>query len=168
MTKDIGIFYEELSDDEVKFLKAYAESCSVEQARKDTKLHHTKVEMFTKKPAVIKEMALMQSSFRAQWRLSAAAAAGRHIQLMDKAEALLDKGDTKALSSLAKMSETSLKATGHFDSGEQNMAAQVSVSINIGGDAPSELNINVGELSAPVSEPELIDVTPEEESEDGS
>lgn len=118
---------------------------------------------------------MMQMSFRAQWRLSAAQAAGRHIQLMDKAEKLLDGGDVKALASLAKMSETSLKATGHFDQVDHGAATNVTVSINIGsvGDGAS-VELSVGELAKPaaalpeppLSEPPLpepLDITPNEE-----
>ena len=94
----------------------------------------------------------MQSSYRAQWRLSAAQAAGRHVQLMDKAEKLLEQGEVKALASLAKMSEASLKATGHFDPVDQVAATNVSVSINIGSvEAGAEVSVDLGALAKSAS-----------------
>lgn len=138
--------------DEVRFLEAYSKSLDVLEAAREIGMHHSTAKKLFKTPAIQKEVKALEAVYRDSWKMNAQATAGKHIQLMDKLESHLDAGDTKVAASLAKLSSDALKATGHFDSAETTSAANIQVSINIGGVNPVDVTV----AGSPKPEDEVV------------
>lgn len=97
-----------------------------------------------KEEKFVAEIERIHDVFRDNLRMTAETAASRHIKLMDKIEGDYDGaseiGDKAKLATpLAKMSDSYLKAAGHFNHGATGGDAQVVINIDLGGDTSKDV-----------------------------
>mgnify|MGYP006879613821 CR=1 FL=1 len=97
--------------------------------------------------AFLKEMMEIQKEYQVAIKLNANSSAVKHLELLQKFEADYDTADINnqnkgsLASTLAKMSDTSLKATGQFNNGEMGGGMKVEINIDLGTNAPEQLDI---------------------------
>lgn len=131
-----------------EFLRAYAGSLDEDQAFTEARIDTRHRQEILRDPHVQEEMAIIQKTFRYQSRLTAGFVAGKHMELMDKAEKELDATDSKEhkarfLGVLSKMSDTAMKATGLIGPQGGEQLPMVVMNLNTGG-APANVQINQG------------------------
>lgn len=95
--------------------------------------------------AVMREVARIQDDWTRSIRMNAHASARKHLELMEKFEKDYDGMDLKnqnksgLSSTLARMSDASLKATGHYGQEKQGSGLKVEINIDLGGlSAPAD------------------------------
>ena len=135
----------------LQFLEIYTDTLDVEMAMKETGMTRYQVQ---KSEYLMRELRLINEAAMLKHR--AKSALGRHERLMDKFENLFDRsGDAKvkgsAMSTLARMSEASLRASGEFSEKQE-----------AGGITGVQVVINIGESKTVESvEGSVIDVHPD-------
>jgi hypothetical protein len=121
------------SPNHLRFLEVYTETLDINQALKETGMTRYQVE---KSEYLKREIQFINQAAMLKHR--AKSAVGRHERLMEKFEGTFDKsGDSKVKSSmastLARMSEASLRASGEFsEKPDASGVTGVQVVINIG------------------------------------
>ena len=131
-----------LTGKELEFLKVYAETLDKTKAAKAAGYPDSYEAMQSDK--ICSEMERINDAWFYENRMNAKFASGEHQRLMEKFEGQYDKtgGKTKAQFAgvLAKMSESSLKATGKIGgNSEGGEGTRVFVQLNIGNDSSAEV-----------------------------
>jgi len=130
-----------LTGEQIEFLSNFAKTMDVRGAAKATGKTYSQVAHWVRSNVTLAaEMQAIYKQYAIQWRLEAKMTAGKHIEIMDKLEQMLDGGEVKVAAALAKMSSDALKATGHFDGKEGGGSSEKVV-----------VNINVGDKDTPVT-----------------
>jgi hypothetical protein len=121
---------------EIKFLDVYCDTLDKATALKEAGL---KLEQVKRNKYLMNELEMLQRIAQKKHRLRMAAA--KHLDLMEKFEDEFDKvkgKDNKAAvgysSTLARMSETTLRASGEFAEKKTGSGVNLSVNITIGGE----------------------------------
>ena len=124
--------------EQLKFLEEFAKDLDLDRAVKATYTNRpdkAKNRLLTNKH-VRAELELIYNAWRANLRMTAEQAGGRHIQLMDKIEADYDSADiqdrAKLATSLVRASDSYLRATGRFNHGSVGSEPQVIINIDMG------------------------------------
>jgi len=126
----------DLTAKQVAFLQAYSGCLDMKQAIREAGYAESNVsdteQRLINNPWIRSEIEEINRRYKLKWKMNADMTAAKHIELMEKMEKAFDAGDTKLANSLAKMSETALKATGQLDKDIGSKVSPVTVKINIG------------------------------------
>lgn len=140
---------------EIKFLDVYVETLDKDQALKASGL---KMAQLKKNKYIMDELLKLQRICQKKYRLKMAGA--KHMDLMDKVEDVFDQAvegkDLKtavgASSTLARMSEAAMRASGEFKDERADNGVHIQVNINMGDEEPktiegeaTTINIDTGE-----------------------
>ena len=122
----------------VRFLEAYAETLDFKAACAAAEMRPAQV---TRNPYLVNEVRLINRNLSFKYRSKTAL--GNHWRLMEMVEAAMVYGGQEiqrtAMSTLARMSEAAMRASGDFGDDAQVTGIQgVQVVINIGGAPPQE------------------------------
>ena len=121
---------------EIDFLREYSKDLDTERSLKAAGLKKGALDPHKEQgQALLREMQETQQEWTKSIRLNAPHAAKKHLELMEKFEKDYDSTDLKSANksglsgTLARMSDASLKATGHY--GQERAGGGTKVEINI-------------------------------------
>ena len=141
----------------IKALQEYQKDLDIDRAIKSAGINrHNKTKLLDPTTpqglAFTKEMRAIQEEYQVAIRLNANSSAKKHLELMQKFEQDYDVADLKnqnkgsLASTLAKMSDTSLKATGQFNKADTGGGTKVEINIDLTSnkqDEPIEVKAEV-------------------------
>lgn len=142
----------EFSGKHLKFLESYTQTLDFHESCKAAGVSPASVR---KSEYLMREMDLINEA--AMYKHRIASAAGTHQRLMAKFEKTFDGGDGKLkgamASTLARMSEASLRMAGEFDEARESSGISgVQVVINIGGTPDEPEKTGIIDVNATVSD----------------
>lgn len=129
-----------LNREDLNFLQEYNKDLDIERALKDSGLKKSQLKPAKDRgQALLLEMKNIQAAHMAAIQMNAPAAARKHLELMQKFEDDYDATDLKSQnksglsSTLARMSDANLKATGHYGQAERSQGTKVEINIDLSG-----------------------------------
>lgn len=128
------------SKQEIDFLQEHNKDLDIERALKASGLKKKALSKYTAQgQALLREMRATQSEWQKAIRMNSSAAATKHLELMKKFEKDYDDADMKNQNkgsfagTLARMSDASLKATGHYGQEKAGGGTKVEINIDLSG-----------------------------------
>lgn len=142
-----------LTTKQMKFLRVFGEALDKDDAARAAGYNDASTAMESE--VIVAEMEKIQEAWFHENRMNSKFASGEHMRLMEKFEKEYDSTGAKlrpqVASVLAKMSETSLKASGKMDQNADQARTQVLVQLNIGGDK-AEADVSQGGITIKIGE----------------
>lgn len=120
------------------FLKEYAKDLDEVRAAAEVGIAPRTLARWMDTPALRNEVEEIHRVWKYNVRMTAEHSAGRHIRLFDQFENDYEGADpelrAKMMNPLAKMSETYLRAAGHFTHGGISRDTNITINIDLGDD----------------------------------
>lgn len=145
-SKDLEEYYP-FKLEQFRFLEEYAKDMDVARAAAACGVVLSTAKRWMTEEKFRAEVMELHDVWRQNLKMTAEHAAARHIKLMNKMEQDYDtldvKDRAKMATPLAKMSDSYLKASGHYASAEGGTDAQVVINIDLGGDEKNDKRISI-------------------------
>ena len=144
--------YYPFNQKQLMFLEEYSKDLDTKRAAKAVGYKARYIEEFRNQhkalgQAMTREMQRIQRDWIKAIRLNAKSSAAKHIEIFEKIEADYDIADletkSKFAGTLAKLSDTSLKATGQFAQEKVNSGVKVEVNIDLSSNDPKTIEAEV-------------------------